>query len=468
MPQPFRTGAYPLSPEAIEAVHRASLKLLDTTGMWVGSPELLATARDHGLRCDHERIRFDEEAVELAVSRAGKQFTLLAMDPAKTVTFRRECSLIGMGRSAPFISLPGGNRRSACASDYIEFIKLGQILDAISLPGQLAFPAEIPADRVYPFMMANQILYTDKPYCLLHPSDIEMLCTAYGIDATTLAAGPDSGRAWAQTTVNIQSPLALTREQGDYLLIMARHGIPMAISPTPAAGSTGPCSLAGNLVLNNSEILGTLVLIQLVRPGLPVFYSTFPCGSDMKSMMATFGGPETRKMEVGAAMLADRYGLLTRGNVALTDAHELDFQAGAESLFNVVSALQTGINFLPGCGISAGFASASREKLILDVELVDAARFFLEPIQVDELSEVLSLIQETGPKGTFITAAHTFASFRKELYHPSIFTRVSNERWLSKNETLAQLASQRADQLLKTYAQPELDPQLVKFLKGFF
>jgi trimethylamine--corrinoid protein Co-methyltransferase len=154
--------------------------------------------------------------------------------------------------------------------------------------------------------------------------------------------------------------------------------------------------------------------------------------------------------------------------VALTDAHELDFQAGAESLFNVVSALQTGINFRPGCGISAGFASASREKLILDVELVDAARFFLEPIQVDELSEVLSLIQETGPKGTFITAAHTFASFRKELYHPSIFTRVSNERWLSKNETLAQLASQRADQLLKTYTQPELDPQLVKFLKGFF
>lgn len=458
------TMAALLTPESVEAIHTATLDLLETTGMWIGSEALLNVARDHGLVPDNGRLRFDRDHVDTALAAAGKQVTLLARDPAKTITLARGTSLVGMGRSAPFITLARGKRRNATCADYIEFTKLGQALDAIDMAGPLAFPGDIAPDKVYPFMMVNQIRYTDKPFCLVHESDIDLLCMAFDISLDTLKAGPDTGRAWAQTTVNTQSPLALSRDQGDFLLAMAGHGIPISISPTPAAGSSGPCSLAGNLVLNNAEVLGTLVLTQMVRPGLPVLYGTFPCGSDMRSMMATYGGPETRKMEVASACLADWYGLLTRGNVCITDAQDIDFQAGAESMFNMVSALQSGITYLPGCGVASGFATASREKIVLDADIVACARHYMEPIRMDTLDEVMDLIKQVGPKGNYVTSPHTFAWFKKELHHPTVFSRLSNERWVSKGESLFEQAGKRADRLLETVKVPVLDPALERHL----
>ena len=455
----------PLTGETMDNIHQATLNILKTTGMWIGAPALLATARDHGFRCADARVYFDQDDIEQALARAGKSFTLLARDPKKTITMSTNTSLIGMGRSAPFITLPGGRQRSATTADFIECIKLGQILDDIDLPGPLVFPGNVPTEQVYRFMMASQILYTDKPFCLLHEADIDLLCMAFEIDRKTIGAGPDEGRAWGQTTVNIQSPLALSKDQGEYLLAMARCGIPISISPTPAAGSSGPCSLVGNLILNNAEVLAALVLIQLVRPGLPVLYGTFPCGSDMRSMMATYGGPETRKMEAAASQMAARYGLLTRGNVCLSDAQDLDFQAGAESSFNLISALASGISYLPGCGIAGGFATASREKLVLDAELVASVRHFLAPLRVDTLPEVEELIKQVGPKGSYITSPHTLKWFRKELHHPAIFSRMSNQKWIDRNENIWQLAAKRADQLLNLYTPPQLETGLARHLR---
>ncbi len=71
-------------------------------------------------------------------------------------------------------------------------------------------------------------------------------------------------------------------------------------------------------------------------------------------MMVSYGGPETRKMEAATSQIAASSGLLTRGNVCLSDAQDIDFQAGSESTFNLIPALASGINYLPGCGIAGG------------------------------------------------------------------------------------------------------------------
>lgn len=453
-----------LSREQRELIHNATIDVLQHTGMAIVSPELRALAADHGLDCRNERIRFNPEHIEEALKSVGRKFTLLARNPANSLDFARGSSFVGMGRSAPFIALATGKQRVANTGDYIELLKLGQLLDPIELPGQLVYPGNIDTDEMYRYMMVNQLLYTDKPFCLLHESDIDLLCLAFDIDYQTLADGLDQGKAYAQTTVNTHSPLTLTEDQGHYLIVMARAGIPIAISPTPAAGLTGPCSLAGNLVLNNAEILGTLVLSQLVRPGLPILYSTFPCSSDMRSLAATYGGPETRIMETGAASMAEHYQLLSRGNVCVSDGQDLDYQAGAESMFNAVTALKNRITYLPGCGITSGFAMASREKLVLDAELVSAARRYCQPIDFEHLQDAVSLIQETGPRGSFITSPHTYSSFRTELFHPELCSRISNEHWVKRGKSLMEKASEHADKLLEKYSMPEMDSALKQHL----
>jgi trimethylamine:corrinoid methyltransferase-like protein len=51
------------------------------------------------------------------------------------------------------------------------------------------------------------------------------------------------------------------------------------------------------------------------------------------------------------------------------------------------------------------------------------------------------------------------------LNHPSIFSRISNQKWVERNENICQLAAKRADQLLKSYTAPRLDQGLARRLK---
>jgi trimethylamine--corrinoid protein Co-methyltransferase len=336
-------------------------------------------------------------------------------------------------------------------------------------------------------MMANQILYSDKPYNISAVSDIEMLCMAFDITpdklkkTSNISSGqntvnsysqssvndyPESNvQAYAQSTVNCISPLILAGDQGDFLIAMAEHGIAISISPCPSAGMTGPCSVLGNVILNNCEVLSILVLTQLVRPGLPVFYGAFPCSCDMKSMSITYGGPESRMMESAAALMGKGYGLLTRGNVGMNDAQGSDFHAGAESMFCFINALQNKINFLPGCGILSSFAAASLEKLVMDADLAAYTKRFLEPISTDDIDELVQLIKTVDPKSNFITSPHTFRNFRKALHQPTLFWRTNYDKWEAKGKSLIEQASERVTLLLENYSRPAIDVALATRLK---
>ena len=466
---PYVNTAYlsPLTEEQVRQIHHATLRILEETGMWIGNETLLEMARSRGLYVDGQVVRFTEAVLEEALSTAASEFTLKARNPENDLEFALDVTAVGMGRSAPFIITPDGNRRNATGTDFVALMKLGQSLNAIQMPGPLVFPEKIAEKDVYAFMLAAHIRYSDKPCLLIKGEDLNILCMAMGITANTMKKDAERGVCYGHATVNSLSPLALTQGQGQVLMDMAEHGIPICLSPTPATGSTGPCSIMGNLILNNCEVLGMLVLTQWVRPGLPVFYGAFPSGSDMRTMSATYGGPESRKMELASARMAKHYGLLSRSNV-INDAQVCDFQAGAESMFNLVTAFQGQVNFIPGCGHLASFASASQAKLVLDAELTEYARYFAKPVlESDSLDETIKLIQETGPRGNYVTSSHTFSHFREVLYHPELFSRVSHDKWRKGRANLQADAQNKADKLLETYQKPPIDKDLDRRLAKF-
>lgn len=455
--------ARPTDPR-VEKIHEASLTLLETTGLQVGSAELLSRCKAHGLKTDGDRVLFSNRQVEEALASVPNRFRLLARNPDNSLSFNPEESFVGLGRSAAFILAVNGQRRLATGRDLIDFLQLGQKLDEIRLVGNLVTPADVPLKRLSNFMMAAQIRYSDKPYHLLHPSDLPLLAAAFEIDLRELARAGTRAEAYAHTTVNTISPLSLSPEQADHLAAMADHGIALNISPAPAMGSTGPCTVAGTLAVNNTEVLAVLVISQLLQPGLPVLYGAFPAGTDMRSMGATYGSAEARILEQGAVAMARRYGLLIRGNVALNDAFACDFQAGAEAMLNFAEAFRQRINYLPGCGLLASFAAASKAKLLLDAELAACAHRMHRPwtAGVEELA--LELIAGVGPRGTFLTSPHTFARCRSELHHPHLFCRSSYEKW-REGKSLVEKAEQRADRLLEEYVAPSLPASVDKQLE---
>ncbi|MBF0235329.1 MAG: trimethylamine methyltransferase family protein [Desulfamplus sp.] len=456
-----------LDHDKFQKIHQASMEILSERGLWVGSDALVATARHYGLKTDGKVVFFNESDVEkaIATASAANRFTLLARNPKYNIDFNMDYSATGVGRSAPFIFDVSGKRRQADGNDYIAAIKLGQILDAVQIQGNLVYPGNIANENLFSFMMANQILYSDKPCNISAISDLEMLCMAF--DVTPDVLENSSGVAYGQCTVNCISPLILADDQGDFLMEMAQNGIAISISPCPSAGMTGPCSVLGNVILNNCEVLSILVLTQLIRPGLPIFYGAFPCSCDMRSMSITYGGPESRMMESAAALMGKSYGLLIRGNVGMNDAQACDFHAGAESMFCFINALQNKINFLPGCGILSSFAAASLEKLVLDADLAAYSRRFLQPLEMHDLDELVQLIKNIDPKTNFVTSPHTFTKFRKALHHPTVFWRTNYDKWESKGKSLLQQASERVTHLLGNYSQPPIDATLAARLEKY-
>ena len=446
-------------------IHNATLAILERRGVRVECPELVAFATRHGIKSDGNILFFTEAQVETAIALAPGQFTLLARNSKYDTSFDLESVFFGTGRSAPFVMSTNGVRRQATCQDYVDTMKLGQMLEPIRVMGTLVYPGGIPVDRLFEFMMAAQILYSDKPYMVSCIDDLKLLCRAFDVTPETLANPTND--VFAQATINTLSPLALAGDQGEMLMAMARHNIAICISPCPSMGMTGPCSVMGNVVLNNCEVLSTLVLAQLLQPGLAVFYGAFPCGTDMRSLCVTLGGPESRIMAEMAADVAKRYGLLTRGNVGMNDSQECDFHAGAESMFNFVCATRNRINFLPGCGILAGFASASREKLIMDAELAEYVQKYttLKERKIEPLDDVVELLINLGPHDSFMTQPHTMAGFRTELFHPRLFPRTSYDKWAAREKTLVQQTSDRADEMLAAYEMPSIDSNFKKELE---
>jgi len=446
-------------------IHNATMAILEKRGIRVECPELVQLATRYGIKSDGNILFFNEDQVENAIRLAPSQFTLLARNPSYNTLFDLDSVFFGTGRSAPFVMSTKGVRRQATCQDYVDTMKLGQMLDPIRLMGTLVYPGDIPVDRLYEFMMAAQILYSDKPYIVSCIDDLKLLCRAFDVTPEVLMKSTD--KVFGQATINTLSPLALAGDQGKMLMAMARHNIAICISPCPSSGMTGPCSAMGNVVLNNCEVLSTLVLTQLLQPGLPIFYGAFPCGTDMRSMCVTLGGPESRIMSDLAAGVAKRYGLLTRGNVGMNDSQECDFHAGAESMFNFVCDTRNLINFLPGCGILAGFASASREKLIMDAELAEYVLEYtaFKKRKQESLDDVVELLINLGPHDSFMTQPHTMAGFRTELFHPRLFPRISYDKWATREKSLVQRTSDRADEMLAAYEIPSIELNLKKELE---
>jgi trimethylamine--corrinoid protein Co-methyltransferase len=161
--------------------------------------------------------------------------------------------------------------------------------------------------------------------------------------------------------------------------------------------------------------------------------------------------------------MALRYGLLTRGNVALNDTFGCDFQAGAEAMLNFIGALSQRISYLPGCGLLASFAGASRAKLLLDAELAAYARRLARPWSAGEEDLAVDLIARVGPRGSFLGQPHTVTHCRSALYHPPLFCRSSYERW-REGESLVRRAEERAERLLEQYTAPPLAPAAERLL----
>ena len=300
-------------------------------------------------------------------------------------------------------------RRAGNYRDYCDFIRLAQYFNAIHLIGnQVCAPIELPANSRHLDTYRANLLYSDKAFhCTAIGAGraldgIRMMAIARGLDLEQMAASPG-----VITIISVNSPRRFDEAMCEGLIAMAEHGQAVVITPFTLMGAMAPVSLAAALAQQNAEALFGVVLAQLVRPGTPVMYGAFTSNVDMRSGAPAFGTPENAKANIASGQLARRYRLPYRTSNA-SASNAADAQGAYETEMSLWGAILGHGNLVyHAAGWQEGGLTASFEKLVLDVEMLQMMIEFLKPIVVDEQELGLRRHQGRGRPAAISSANRT-------------------------------------------------------------
>jgi len=468
---PFRPVEI-LSADQVEAIHRASLRILAEIGMEVLGDRALDAFARAGAHVDRvsRSVRLDPGQVEELVALAPREFTLHARNPERDIVFGGAHLVFGAVGGPAFVSDLDRGRRAGNQADFIDYVRLIGALDVIHQEGGGPLePTDLPVETRHLDMYRTFAVELDKTWqCLgfgATPVDdaLEILGLIRGIDRDTLVREPS-----AMTVINTNSPLRLDGPMGDGLIEMATYGQPVVATPFTLAGAMSPVSLAGAIAQQNAEALFLVALAQIVRPGAPMVYGAFTSNVDMRTGSPAFGTPESVKSQFASGQMARRYGLPWRSSNA-TASSVVDAQAAYEAEMAIWGAVMGGVNLLyQGAGWLEGGLTASYEKLILDAELLQMMSEVLQPLVVDEATLGFDAIADVGPGGHFFGTAHTLERFETAFYRPLLSDWRNFETWQADG---ARTATERANgiwkQLLAAAVPPPMDPAVIEALDAF-
>jgi trimethylamine--corrinoid protein Co-methyltransferase len=442
--------------EAIEAMHRASLALLERAGVRVESPaaaELLLAAGCEPAGPD--RISIPARAVEEAVAACPRAYTLaardaersLAMDPDPGVTY-----VHNLGGARDVADPRTGMGRRAMVCDQVLATRIMHHLVNQQQVTSLWQPEDVP-DLLEP-LYSYLILAHETDKAIGGPGISYPVQALYLQEMAQAVTGADgSGGVYPiDLAFSPVSPLILGGDVSDALVEQVRRGgVVVEILPCPAAATTAPGALSAAVAQQNAEVLAGVVLAQAAAPGTPVYYGPRLSAVDPRSGVVVSGTPETGVASVAAVLLARRYGLACDCYGPCSDSKVVDAQFGYERIVNALLGLSARPRLLSGIGeIQAGVASCL-EVLVIDDEVLNNALYALSerPWDLDAL-DVDAMVDGVLSGRGFLGTKHTRRYIRSEFVSPLLSYRGGLNDWVASGRTgLVDLASDKVAELVQ-------------------
>ncbi|HKF63849.1 MAG TPA: trimethylamine methyltransferase family protein [Dongiaceae bacterium] len=373
-----------LKAEQIEAIHDASMSILENFGLEILNAEALDIFAAQGASVDRgsSRVRLDRALVAQHLAKAPREFTLRARNPAHDLRIGANNVNFILTSGPPNCADLDRGRRPGNLADLTSFIKLAQSLNIVH--GQVGFPIA-PIDVPVPTRhLDGHYLHATLSDKIWGPSCIGAERVIDGFEISRLSRGLDEAAMRREpglaSVVNTNSPLRVDGPMLDGLMAMARLGQCVIVTPFTLAGAMSPITLAGALAQQNAEALGVIAFLQMVAPGGPCMYGGFTSNVDMKSGAPAFGTPEFARAALAGGQLARRYGLPYRSSNCCS-ANAVDAQAAYESQMAIWGSVMGHANYLlHSVGWLEGGLVASFEKAILDAEMLQDMAAMLAPL----------------------------------------------------------------------------------------
>jgi trimethylamine---corrinoid protein Co-methyltransferase len=221
----------------------------------------------------------------------------------------------------------------------------------------------------------------------------------------------------------------------------------------PLAGFLAPVTLVGTLVQHTAETLSGVVISQLVSPGAPLLYGGSPAIFDFRYETTPMGAVETMMLDCAYSEIGKYLRMPTQAYIALSDAKQLDAQAGLESGMGAVLAALSGVNSVSGPGMIDFESCLSLEKLVLDNEQCGMALRMVAGIEPKDDFPARPLLEELLRERHLLIADHTQRHWKTEISFPGpVIDRARRERWEHEGSlTLGERAHRQVARLLETH-----------------
>lgn len=445
-----------LHDDLIERIISEAREVLCKLGVEIHNRGVLDLLADHGAEVDAGAwmARFTEGMIDQALGTVLRSFKLYDVLGNQTHDFSDDNVYFTPGSAAVnILDNRTGELRKPTTADYVRYAKLTSGLAHIASQSTALIPAEVDEKVSDSYRLYLSLLYGEKP----------VVTGAFTIESFELmkdlqVAVRGSERELGAKPLTVFSccptaPIKWSDVTSQNLVDCARWSIPVELISMPLSGLVAPVTLVGSLVQQTAENLSGVVISQLAKPGAPILYGGSPAIFDIRFETTPMGAVETMMLDCANSEIGKRLGMPTQGYIALSDAKQLDTQAGLETGIGAALAALSGINNVSGPGMLDFESCQSLEKLVVDNEICGMSYRLLRGIEPREDFPSIPLFEELRREKHLLIADHTRRYLREEITFPGpIIDRANLSRWLEGGQqTLRERAAREVTRLIEAY-----------------
>ncbi len=461
-----------LSGEQVERILQAAYRVLEEAGLEIRNLAARDIYRRHGALVDDETqlVRVGRDIVDAQLALAPGSFMLRSRNPQRHLHVGGNVVNFGPVSGAPNISDLERGRRYGDLEGFRNILHLTQALGILHWQGGIVVePMDIPVPVRHLSMFQAHIECSDIVWGARGVGGVQaqdavaMSAIEHGCTIEALAAQPT-----LLSITNVNSPRRVDTEILDNIMVMARHGQCVIITPFTLMGAMAPITLAGALVQQTAEALGVIALCQMVRPGAPCVMGGFTSNVDMRTGSPAFGTPEYVHAVIAGAQIGRRLKLPVRSS-SVNASPVVDAQSTWETAFSLQAAILSHSHLINhAAGWLEGGLTASLEKIVVDAEMLRNWEAILKPVSFDDDDLGVEAIKGVSAGGHFFGSPHTLARYEKAFYRPLLSDWSNFENWTdagSRNAT--QRATGIWKKLLAEHVPPPLDPAIREALEAY-
>jgi trimethylamine--corrinoid protein Co-methyltransferase len=441
-----------------EALHQAALSILGRTGVRLPSRSALALLAGADAEVtDGDRVRIPRELVEWALERVPRSLTLYDRSGAPALTLDGARTYYGPGSDClSVLDHRDGALRQPVMRDVEDAVRVADASEDIDFVMSMFLPVDVDQRVADRHQMRAMLTGSHKP--IVFVTYDEGGCYDAVAMAEAVAGGADALRRRPSVCcyVNVATCLWPNADSLAKLLFLAESGLPFVYVPGAQAGVSTPATAAGSVAEITAGLLAGLVLTQLAREGAPFIVKGWGGGGlDMRTMVYGYASPDQRATSIAMARFYDLPCFALGG---ASDGKLVDGQAAAEAALSLTTETLAGADLVHDLGYLESGRTGSLAQLAVCAEIVRWVRHLREPLVIDDESLALDLVDELGPGGQFLAAAHTRRHYGEQWY-PQLFDRRTREAWGSGGaQELTRRAAERVDELLATGRAQETSP----------